>query len=125
MGYFLDLAKANQSKLRRRTAKDREAAERGSMVELVERGFTIELVSVSSTEVFLVRVDELPPVGTLVHIKSENRGVRIWRVELIRLVVEESGFGEYAVMVREIMEDPVRLMDLFARPEHLEGGDSK
>jgi hypothetical protein len=95
------------------------------MVELVERGFTIELVSVSSMEVFLVRVDELPTVGTLVHINSENLGVRIWRVELIRLVVEESGFGEYAVMVREIMEDPVRLMDLFARPEHLEGGDSK
>ena len=85
----------------------------------------IELVNVVGGEVFGVRVEELPPVGTWVHIKSENRGVSIWRVELIRLVVEESGFGEYAVMVREIMEDPVRLMDLFARPEHLEGGDSK
>jgi len=41
------------------------------------------------------------------------------------LEVGESGSGEYVVMVREMREDPVRLMDLYARPEHLEGGDSE
>ena len=47
-------------------------------------------------------------MGTLGHIKSGDRGVRIWRVESIRLEVGESGSGEYVVMVREMREDPVR-----------------
>ena len=66
----------------------------------------IELVNVVGGEVFGGRVEELPPVGTLVHIESENRGVRIWRVESIRLDVNESRFGEYVVMVMEEREDP-------------------
>ena len=93
---------------------------------MVKKRSEIEFVSVMSEEMLLaIWVEELPPVGTLVHIKSENRGVRIWRVESIRLEVGESGSGEYVVMVREMREDPVRLMDLYARPEHLEGGDSE
>jgi hypothetical protein len=70
---------------------------------MVKKRSEIKFACVISEEMLLVIwVEELPPVGTLVHIKSENRGVRIWRVESIRLEVGESGFGEYVVMVRKI-----------------------
>jgi hypothetical protein len=74
---------------------------------MVKKRSEIEFVSVMSEEKLRsLWLEELPPVGTLVHIKSENRGVRVWRVESIRLDVNESGFGEYVVMVREEREDP-------------------
>ena len=83
---------------------------------MAETGFKVDLVSVMGGEVLGVRVVELPPVGTLVHVKSEAAAeVRIWRVESIRLEVGESGFGEYVVMVREMRESvgPTKLVDLY------------